>query len=177
MTTNKTEGVRSSYIIFFPLLFLILILEIVHLPAEIASYRPDFVALMLIFFAISDPLRINVGVAWITGLLLDLLTGAPLGINALVMSFQVFVVVWYFKHFTQYSILQQTFIIGLVNLVAHAMVYWFEHVFGQTGTAISIYVYQTVATLVFWPIVQFIFRVLWMMFNVQAASLKKEREF
>lgn len=151
-------------------------LEIVHLPVEVATYRPDFMALLLLFFAIFDPLRINVGIAWITGLLLDLLTGAPMGINGLVMAFQIFVVVSQFKHFAQYAIWQQTIIIGIINALTHAGVYWLEHLIGQANSTPSLFLSQSLSTMVFWPIMHFIFSVIWQMFNIQAASLKKEKD-
>lgn len=175
MNTKKTEAARSSYIIFFPLLFLVLMLEIVHLPAVIAPYRPDFMALLLIFFAIIDPLRINVGIAWITGFLLDLLTGAPMGINGLAMAFQVWVVVSQFRHFSQFAVWQQMCIIGIVNFIAHMCVYWIEHLIGQTSS-VSNYSYQTLSTIVFWPITLLLCDMMWNVFNIQAASLKKEKE-
>ena len=74
MASPKKEQYRSSYLLFFPLLFIVLILEIVRLPAAASQYRPDILGVMLIFFAMTDPKRINIGMAWISGLLLDILS-------------------------------------------------------------------------------------------------------
>lgn len=157
------------------MLFLMLILEIVHLPAAIAVYRPDFIGLLLIFFAISDPLRINVGIAWISGILLDLLTGAPLSINGLAIAAQVYLVVSYFRHFAQFAVWQQMAIIGILHLLIYGVMVWFENLIGQTGS-ISTYVYQTAATTVFWPIMLFICQMIWNVFNVHPASIKKDSD-
>lgn len=175
MNTKKTEVARSSYIIFFPLLFLVLMLEIVHLPAAVAPFRPDFMALLLIYFAINDPLRISVGIAWITGFLLDLLTGAPMGINGLAMAFQVWVVVSQFRHFSQFSVWQQMCIIGIINFLVHLCVSWIENLIGQAVSP-SNYSYQTLSTIVFWPIVLLICEILWGLFNIQPASESKEKD-
>lgn len=175
INNKKNETARSSYVIFFPMLFLVLILEIVRLPAVIAAYRPDFMGLLLIFFAIADPLRINVGIAWISGILLDLLTGAPLSINGLAIAAQVYVVVSYFRHFALFAIWQQMSIIGILHLLIYGVMVWFENLIGQSGS-ISTYVYQTGATILFWPVMLVLCQVCWNIFNIQAASIKKEND-
>lgn len=157
------------------MLFLMLILEIVHLPAAIANYRPDFMGLFLIFFAIADPLRVNVGIAWFSGILLDLLTGAPLSLNGLAIAAQVFVVVSYFRHFAQFAVWQQMSIIGILHLLIFGVMVWFENLIGQ-ASSITTYVYQTGSTIVFWPIMLLICNLIWHFFNIQAASIKKETE-
>ena len=69
MPNPKNEIRRSSYVLFFPLLFIMLLFEIIHIPAAVAPYRPDFLATLLIFFVTIDPKRINIGLTWISGLL------------------------------------------------------------------------------------------------------------
>ena len=70
------------------------------------------------------------GFAWICGLILDLLTGAPLAINALICAAQVFVIRTQFKRFSNYVIYQQAIIIGLVNIIAHVAAYWLAPLLG-----------------------------------------------
>ncbi|HIV54618.1 MAG TPA: rod shape-determining protein MreD [Candidatus Anaerobiospirillum stercoravium] len=175
MANPKNEARRSSYLIFFPLLFIMLILEIVHLPALIAPYRPDFLALLLIFFASSDPKRINVGWAWCSGLLLDLLSGAPLGFNALILAFQVYIILSQFKSFISFMLWQQIIIIGIVNLIGHIVVYWAGHLIAQ-GTYSGNFGWPTVVTMVLWPFMMVLLVALWRVFNIVSASVKVEKE-
>ena len=67
---KKKAPKHSSYLLFCFSVFIALFLEIVHFPAEIEMFRPDFLALVLIYFAFFDPQRINMGLAWICGLIL-----------------------------------------------------------------------------------------------------------
>ena len=175
MPNPKNEVRRSSYVIFFPLLFVMLIFEIMHLPASIAAYRPDFMATLVLFFMSKDPKRINVGIAWISGLILDLIAGAPFGINALTVALQVFIVGTQFRHFADFMVWQQMIIIGIVNLVSHIGVYWLGHLIGQSSytTHFSL---QALITLLIWPIMLGIYRFLWYFFRVSSVSSKPEQE-
>ncbi len=175
MPNPKNANRRTSYVIFFPLLFIMFIFEIMHLPAAVAPYRPDFVATVLIFFAITDPKRVNVGLAWFAGLILDLLSGAPMGIHGLIFAFQVYIIVAQFKHFAAFMVWQQMIIIGIVNFIAHIGVYWIGHLIGQPSYS-SNFSWQALATMLCWPVFMLIYRFLWVFFNVTSASVKSEKE-
>ena len=44
------------------------------LPSLLDAYRPDWVALVVLYWVIALPHRINIGTAWVAGLLLDAFT-------------------------------------------------------------------------------------------------------
>ena len=175
MPNPKREPKHTSYIVFFPALFFMLVFEIMHLPSSISQFRPDFVSLLVIYFATNDPLRVNVGMAWISGLLLDLLSGAPLGFNALALAFQVYVIAVRFSHFNAFMIWQQMIIIGLVNFISYVGVYWLSHMLGQANYSPSFGWYALV-TMFIWPVIWCIFRLLWTACNVSSASEREEKE-
>lgn len=173
MSNPKNEIRRSPYLIFYPLVFFVLILEIIRLPAMVTPYRPDFTGLLLIFFAITDGKRVNVGVAWLTGLVLDLLTGATLGINALVLAFEVYIIISQFKHFVDFKTWQQMIVIGLVSFISHVGVYWFGHLIGQPSYSTN-FAWQTLVTMFTWPIIKMICAVLWTVFNIPIDNEKSQ---
>ena len=55
------------------------ILSMVPLPQILQIVRPEFVTIVLIYWAIAVPNRIGVGIGWITGLIYDVSTDALLG--------------------------------------------------------------------------------------------------
>lgn len=63
-----------------------LMLTIWPLPEPIAPLRPEWTALALIYWIMAIPHRVNVGTAWFTGLLVDVLTGSVLGQHALSLA-------------------------------------------------------------------------------------------
>lgn len=174
MPNPKKETHRSSYTIFIVMLFFALILEIIHLPALINEFRPNFTVLVLIFFAVADPNRFNVGTAWLCGILLDLLTGAPFGLNALAFSCLIWVVVTQFRHFIYFERWQQIFIIGLITGLCNLAVYWLEHIFGDTSN-VSGFIYPTCANMFFWPIIYFICGTLWNILGIGNSSEEEDK--
>lgn len=68
-------------------------LTIVPLPRSIEPFRPDWVALTMIFWAFSLPRSYSVGIAWIAGLVLDVAQGTLLGQHALALTVVVFLTV------------------------------------------------------------------------------------
>lgn len=175
MASPKKEQYRSSYLLFFPLLFIVLILEIVRLPAAASQYRPDILGVMLIFFAMTDPKRINVGMAWISGLLLDILSGAPFGVNGLRVAFEVFMVISQFKRFPSFMLWQQMVIIGIVNMIGSVGVYWICNLIGQAGYN-EFFGGSSIVTMLSWPLMLFVGAFLWRLFKISEASSKKEKE-
>ena len=70
-----------------------LMLSIMPLPEWLRPFRPDWIALLLIFWAMQLPRTWSVGTAWIVGVVLDVAYGSLLGQHALALSVVVFVTV------------------------------------------------------------------------------------
>ena len=49
------------------------------------NYRPEWVPMVLIYWVMALPYRIGIGSAWIVGLVLDILEGSILGLNAMAL--------------------------------------------------------------------------------------------
>ena len=54
-------------------------LMMMPLPDAIAPFRPDWIALILIFWAMTVPRSYSIGIAWIVGVVLDVAQGTLLG--------------------------------------------------------------------------------------------------
>ena len=57
-----------------------LLLDFMPLPLPFAYWLPEFTALMLIFWLLHRPQNIGISMAFVIGLLLDIGSGAPLGL-------------------------------------------------------------------------------------------------
>lgn len=154
------------------MIFISLILQIVHLPASISDYRPDILVLVLIFFSMNSHFTLKLETAWLIGIILDLVTGAPLGINAFVISTQIYLINTQFKNFPKYSLWQQAIIIGVINLIVNVLGYWIEHIIGQSYYEVN-FILPTFITAVFWPIVYVISYILCSTFSIDTEDNEK----
>ncbi|HYD56521.1 MAG TPA: rod shape-determining protein MreD [Burkholderiales bacterium] len=83
---------------------------------------PDFVALVLAFWAIRQPRLVGLGVAWTLGLLTDAGNGVLLGQHALAYSLLAFVAIWLSRRILWFGLAQQTLHVAVLLLVSQAVV-------------------------------------------------------
>lgn len=111
--------VRSQHtsVIFFTLLLAILLM-LVPLPDTLRYARPEWVAMTLIYWAMALPQRVSIGVAWFTGLVMDVITGGILGVHAFAYALVIYLVGRLHLQLRQYPLWQQAItILSLVFLV------------------------------------------------------------
>ncbi len=70
-----------------------LMLSVLPLPDWLEAFRPDWIAITLIYWAMMLPRTWSVGSAWLIGLVLDVAQGTLLGQHALALCVVVFVTV------------------------------------------------------------------------------------
>lgn len=89
MTTALTPRHGTAVIV---VTFLIaIVLAVMPLPEWSRLYRPQWVTLVLIYWALALPQRVGVGVGFVLGILLDTLTGTLLGQHALPLSIVAYI--------------------------------------------------------------------------------------
>ncbi len=114
-------------------LLVAVILEIASLGDFLDEQKPEFAALVLVYYAAVARLGFSIELALVAGLAVDLLQGAPLGINALALCAQVYLISSQFESFRLYSYWQQALITGIVNLIVSVTCYWLAHMLGQSA--------------------------------------------
>ena len=141
-----------------PLSILIaLVLQIMPLPIQIDTYRPDWVLIVLSYWTMALPHRANVGVAFISGLATDILLGTALGIHSFALSMAVYTLAANYQRLRNYSVWQQAIIIGLISALYHAVLFWLQHLL--TGIPFQLnYLWPVVSSMVLWPWIFWILR-------------------
>lgn len=101
--------------LIFVTFMLALIINLLPWQAAIANLAPDFVALLLLYWALNQPRRVGVGIAFILGLFMDVGDGAVLGQHALAYSLVTFAVLWRHRQMAVAPFWQQA--IGALGLL------------------------------------------------------------
>src|ERR1700722_1264441 len=82
-------------------------LSLLPLPSSTLSFIPDWVLLTVIYWIIYLPQRIGLGIAWITGLLTDILTNSLLGEHAVASVLVAYLALKFHRRIRIFSIWQQ----------------------------------------------------------------------
>lgn len=97
-----TTGLIAVTVIFA------LLINLMPLPVRISEVRPDFCALVLVYWGIHQPRRVGFTVAFLLGLSIDLVEGALFGQHALVYVMQLFAAIALSRRVLNFSLIGQS---------------------------------------------------------------------
>lgn len=89
--------------------------------------RPDFVAMLLLYWCMHKPMRIGIGLAWVAGILADVADASLFGQHALTYTLLAFGGVVLHRRLQMFDLRQQTTqVLGLFALTytVYALVHW-----------------------------------------------------
>ena len=110
-----------------------LMLTIMPLPESIRDFRPDWLALLMIFWAMQLPRTWSVGSAWIVGIVLDVSYGTLLGQHALALSFIVFITVRFHLLMRVFPLSQLSATVFALLALYQFLLFWINGVAGVTA--------------------------------------------
>ena len=140
-------------------LLMALWLAIMPLPVWAQWGRPELVAMVLVYWVIALPERVGIGIAWVVGLLQDIMQGSPLGQHAFALAVLAYVSLILYQRLRMYPPIQQAgvifVLIGLNQLLCH----WVETLTGTVSPNLLFLLPALVSALV-WPLLSVFLRVL-----------------
>ncbi|EPJ47658.1 MAG: rod shape-determining protein MreD [Osedax symbiont Rs1] len=134
-----------------------LMLSQIPLPTFMEWWRPEFVALLVIYWIMALPQRFGVGSAWFIGLMLDVLKGSVLGINAIALTLIAFSTLLIHKRMRMYPLWQQAFVVFFLMVMNQLIFHWFQTLAGTSGGDF-LYLIPALVSAIFWPWVFVILR-------------------
>jgi len=149
--------IRKRHSVIVGSIIAALVLQIVPLPIQIDLYRPDWVLIVLAYWSMALPHRVNVGVAFLTGIAVDILVGTTLGIHSLSLSISVYVLVANYQRLRNYSVWQQAIIIGLLSSLYHLVTFWVQHLLTDIYFQLD-YLWPVLTSMLLWPWVFWLLR-------------------
>jgi len=145
-----TEAPRTGNRVILASLVVALFLTILPMPEWGEDFRPQWVAMTLIYWSLALPGRVGVFWAWGVGLVLDVTTGTLLGQHALSLSVTAYLAVELHQRIRVFPLLQQAVSVWVLLLVERLLSLW---VVGATGqpTPTLWYWLPTLVGMLLWP--------------------------
>ncbi|MDH5228765.1 MAG: rod shape-determining protein MreD [Gammaproteobacteria bacterium] len=146
MSEAKRQG---TSVIILTFLFALL-LSVIPLPSWLVFVRPEWVPLVLIYWCLALPTRVNVGVGWSVGLVVDVLEGNLLGQHALAYAVIAFVTVKLHKQIRVYPLWQQALSILVLIALCQLLLAWVRGIIGQAPDSWAYWVSSFISAIL-WP--------------------------
>ena len=119
--------------------------------------RPDFVALILLYWCIHQPIRIGIGAAWIFGILMDVADGALFGEHALAYSIMAFIALVLRRRMSMLQIGHQFTHVTLILLIMQFIVVLTGLVAKNTFAGWTFFIGSVTAGLL-WPVLTYLLK-------------------
>lgn len=149
---EQSARARNVWVIVLSLVFAG-VLAIVPLPLWLELWRPDWVALVLVYWVIALPHRVGLFTAWIVGFLLDVLEGNLLGLNSMVLTAMAYLALTLYQRLRMFTPLQQSMIMLMMVGTGQLFIFWVQAATGRNTADNLMFVMSAVTSALLWPLV------------------------
>ena len=147
---NYQQSGQSSWLFVLLSFSLALALTIVPLPSWGLIYRPEWVALILIYWCLALPQRIGIAVGWGLGLLLDVLTDSLLGQHALALAMVAFLTLKLHRRISTVQVWKQSLAVFFLIAVEQMLGLWVKGITGHSLWNLG-YFFPSLTSMLLWP--------------------------
>ena len=133
-----------------------LMLAIAPMPDWASPFRPDWVALTLIYWAMMLPRTYSIGTAWIVGIVLDVAQGTLLGQHAIALCFVAYIAVKFHLQFRVFPTSQMSATVFAILAFYQFILFWVNGVAGVNAPAVAYWGPVITGTLI-WPLLTLFF--------------------
>jgi len=130
---------------------------ILPLPDWAQTYRPHWVALILIYWSMALPQRVGLWSAFFIGLLVDTAQGTLLGQHALALVIIVYINMNFYQRVRVLSLAQQAIYVFVLLAMIQVVVAWVEGIMGRPVPILAFFSAPFIGMLI-WPWVFVILR-------------------
>ncbi len=133
-----------------------LMLAIAPMPDWASPFRPDWVALTLIYWAMTLPRTYSIGTAWIVGIVLDVAQGTLLGQHAIALCFVAYIAVKFHLQFRVFPTSQMSATVFAILAFYQFILFWVNGVAGVNAPAVT-YWGPVITGALIWPLLALVF--------------------
>lgn len=139
-----------GYVIIWTSFICALTLQIVPWPGALNSLRPSWAFLVVCYWVLALPHRVNVGTALVVGLVLDVLLGPTMGVRGMIMSVVVYPVAAKFLMLRNMSLWKQALLIGFLSVTLDVLVFSVECLVQEVSLN-PLSLWSGVTSCILWP--------------------------
>jgi len=132
--------------------FVAYVLAVLPLPQWLLWGRPEWLALVLIYWTIALPARVGVVTGLLLGVGLDVLEGAVLGQNAFALVVVALLSVILYQRLRVYSLWQQAGVVFVLVGINQLICQWVQNLQG-VGARSLFFMLPAVSSALLWPVV------------------------
>jgi rod shape-determining protein MreD len=134
-----------------------LVLSVVPLPFEWRWWRPEFVALVVIYWATYSPQYFGVFSAWVSGVVLDIVELSPLGYHSLGLIVVAYISHLVYQRIRSYVLWQQAAWVFLLVGIYQMFCNWMGSFVGKNIETLA-FLEAAVITAFLWPLLVMVIR-------------------
>ncbi len=128
------------------------LMAIVPLPEWAIYYRPEWVALMVVYWVVNNPERVGIGVAWMVGIMVDALTGSLFGLHALGLALVAWLALRLRLRLRLFGVFQQASVILVIIGLQLLLSQWLQFLFDLPRGTNMMFLAPAVTSALFWPL-------------------------
>lgn len=147
---------RGGWVILASLFFG-LVLTVIPLPTPVEHLRPEWTAMIIVYWCLALPQRVGVGWAWFVGCLQDVLQGTVLGAHALAFALVAYLTMRLHQRVRVFPLWQQALTILVMLLMVRLVLLWISGLVGRPSPDWQYWLPALTGTMV-WPLVFLLLR-------------------
>ena len=141
---------QLKYLVIYLSLLVALVLMILPLPEWAQIYRPNWIALTLIYWSMALPKQVGLWFAFFTGIILDTSLGTLLGQHTLPLIIIIYINLNLYLRIRVLALAQQAIYIFALLLIDQVIVAWVEGILGRPTPLLTFLAAPFIGMLI-WP--------------------------
>lgn len=146
MTPNRTRTLLMHGSLLSGIL-----LTLFPLPNWATMLRPDFVALIIVFWCIQLPNALSLATCFFYGLLLDSAMGTLLGQHGLGLTLVAYIAIKNYGRLRLFPLVQQGVVIMIILFIKQIIFLWIYGITNRGPDSIWVYFLPSIVSMAFWP--------------------------
>jgi rod shape-determining protein MreD len=139
-----------KYLVIYLSLFVALVLMILPLPDWAQIYRPNWMALVMIYWSMALPKRVGLWFAFLCGIILDTSLGTLLGQHTLALVLIIVINMNFYQRIRVLALAQQAIYVFVLLLINQVVVAWVEGFLGRSTPLLAFFGAPFIGMLI-WP--------------------------